>query len=164
MTEKESIKDVDDPHFQQMFWKVERTSWTLLFIFLLISALGFTGKGYYSRKTAERASGDFLLTYPQFMRENAGDRLECHLKSQKTYVSIYISSAYLRHTRIQSIIPEPSASVNHGDLIEYRFLTDSSQHELPVIFRIVPLHSGERQLLIGPMPTKLLSLNQFVYP
>lgn len=131
----------------------------IIFIIILLAALGFFGQGLLSDKKAE-ADGN-TLAYERFGRFGGESTLVFDLAAANDSITrIAIPAAYLEHFKIETIVPEPNEnSIANSEFI-YTF--NGSDAKL-ITFFLSPVKTGSIKARIKGNQTNF-NLSHFIYP
>jgi hypothetical protein len=149
--------------FHRREWFVQRTGWTLLGVLILAACAGLFGNGPLAHQQLPIEGN--VLDIDRFARREAAS--EWVFRPQMSTdrhdeFAVRISSQFLEHYRIVTIIPEPRQQVIDKDDVLFRFAADRSGSV--ITFNVEPLHMGwsTGEFRIGH--SSPVRVRQLVYP
>jgi hypothetical protein len=109
----------ENSRFQNGFWAVQRLAWFLFGMLLVGAVLGLTGNGgVYSHRTAD--FDDFSVNFPAVARRRADNMVQITLSSAMNEATLHFDSAFLQAFSVQTMTPQPVASVATSTGVTYR--------------------------------------------
>lgn len=113
----------ENTRFQNGFWAAQRLAWFLFGMLLVGAVLGLTGGGgVYSHGTAN--FDDFSVNFPAVARRGADDMVQITLSSAMNEATLHFDSAFLQAFSVQTMTPQPVASVATSTGVTYHFELD----------------------------------------
>jgi len=154
-----------DVEFQRRWESLEHVIWIFLAIFLLLSLLGFFGRGPMAKVTAKAADGSMEVDYERFERFSTPSVLTVRLSPSAIHngkVELWVSEAFVKPLGNQRVIPQPDKSqVGNGGVL-YTF--PASGGEASIEFQTQPSKVGKSDLKIRVPGYSELDLNIYVFP
>lgn len=155
---KSSLELEEDYPLQQKGWLLQNLATFLIFIVILLTALGLFGNGLLSTKKSE--ANDIVVEYEKFVRNGGEAQLRFSMNRADTITYILFPLSYLDHFRIETIIPQPTSSEVQDGAVLYRFRTKQSTI---ITFNLSPQQTGSCEALLKVNDTNF-SLTHFTYP
>jgi hypothetical protein len=119
-------------------WKVQALGLIIIFLIVLLAALGLFGNGILSKQ--ELSTPDGIASFDRFSRFESRMPLKIRILSTSSNESqIAFSNHYLEKFRIETIVPEPSRVIQKNGDIHYVFENYSN---FTVTFYLVPQDFG----------------------
>lgn len=109
--------------------RLKRCWWTLVAILLLLSLLGFLGKGYYSTTTVSASDGSFSVEYEWIARYRATLEVKINVKERAIEdgeIICEFERSFLELLTPSLFMPLPIRTVSVGNDVRYYF---SSEHQ-----------------------------------
>ncbi|HEX6983625.1 MAG TPA: hypothetical protein VF181_12770 [Balneolaceae bacterium] len=147
----------DELDFVHKERKVQRYAAVVMFLFLAAGLLGFFGGGVVS-KTRISLNG-FEVEYQQYLRESTSSEFFVYLEKAADTTVISFNKKYLEKIKINEIVPQPVSTKTNDNRIFYTFNTGG---EGVIIFYLMPLNGGSRELVLG-IGGEIKQIKQFVY-
>lgn len=157
--------DIDeDISHQKKMWKIERVSWIIMALFLVMAMAGFLGTGYFSKRM-QNIGENSKIEYYFFQRYSSVSELNFYIKAGSGYnpISIALSQEYLKDAEIKRIEPEPASTEIIDDFYKYNF-NNSAANDLHIFFYLEPKGLGVQTLSIIINDKNRTEIKQFVYP
>ena len=140
-------------------WRFQRIGWIFIFLLVALSVLGFFGNGLASKTTKTNTEAN--LAYERFFRREARMEMKVDLSHYtNTPVDIAFPNKYIKHFRIESILPEPTQVKVKDNLVHYFFDGQGSMH---ITFYLVPQKAGNITGFIR-INENQFPINHFIYP
>ncbi|MDC0740438.1 hypothetical protein [Polyangium mundeleinium] len=110
------LETSEDLAFERTSMRVRRVGRAVLFLFVLLAALGLFGEGPLSHATAGDASG-FFVRYERFTRVDGATRFEIRPRAQSSAAPrrLFLSASLFERGHIEHFVPEPSLVEIHAD-------------------------------------------------
>jgi hypothetical protein len=154
-----------DLEFQRRWESVEKTIWIFLIIFLLLSLLGFFGRGPMAKVTAKAADGSMEVDYERFERFSTPSVLTVRLSPSAIHngkVEFWVGENLVKPLGNQRVIPQPDKSqVGNGGVL-YTF--PASEGQASIEFQTQPSKIGKTELKMRVPGHSELDLNIYVFP
>ncbi|WP_170228933.1 hypothetical protein [Polyangium fumosum] len=159
----DDLETSEDLAFERTSMRVRRVGRALLFLFVLLAALGLFGDGPLSHARAGDASGLFVR-YERFTRVDGTTRFEIHPRVQSSAAPrrLFLSASLFEHGHIEHFVPEPSS---------LEMTADRSVITLPrveagglIVLVLRPVRPGRLRFSLGEEGSPALDLSLFVYP
>jgi hypothetical protein len=153
-----------DPRLQRREWVMQRVSWLLLLVLLILIACGLFGKGGPMSLMRERSDdGSVLLEYERFIRYHSPDMLRLTLQADADKIRIRLDSGYARDIRIEQITPTPEQETSDDGSIAFLFNTQPGA-QVQVVLHFEPIKYGKLAGWIAVDDKPHHPFSQFVYP
>ncbi len=157
----------EDMVFQRREWLVQRISWVLAGVVLVLALLGVFGTGPLSWTSTTTPDGLLHLEYERFARQLGMTALAVDIApeaARQGEIRLQISQDYLGDVMVQKVTPEPLAVVNGAGKLTYVFTTDEVTEPLKVSFDLRPDRVGVQHAEVGIEGAPPTRFRQFVYP
>ncbi len=153
-----SLELDEDIKLAEKSWPIQRIGWGLLFLFLVLSALGVCGTGILS-KASERVDGH-TLEYQRFARIQNQIEMRFKLSNVQRNAVIVLPQSYISNVEIRNISPEPTQqAVENG---KHFFVFDGSG-DMTITFYTEARKAGRYNTNIMAGHTRF-SISQLIYP
>ena len=147
----------DEISLHQKGWVIQRIGWVLMFIFLVLSLLGFFGNGPVSKKEVQ--VGNIQLNYERFGRYEHG--MEMKFQSNGENIgTISIPIDYLENFRMNEFIPKESRQITSAGYVNFVF--DGKDNAL-VKMQLIPVRSKTVEGVFK-VNANSFSIKQTIYP
>lgn len=154
-----------DLEFQKRWESLERIVWILFVIFLLLSLLGFFGRGPMANVKAKSADGSMEVQYERFERFSTPSVMTVRIAPTAIHngkVELWVADALVKPLGNQRVIPQPDKSqVGNGGVL-YTF--PASEGEASIEFQTEPSKLGKTELKLRVPGYSDLDLNIYVFP
>ena len=137
---------------------VQQISIVVIFLFVVLAALGLFGEGVLSKKKLQ-AEGT-TIRYEKFTRHGGESKLVFDLFSGDSIKQISIPDTYLAYFQIENIVPEPEKNRLAGNYVVYTF---NGEHSRNVTFFLSPIKIGRLKAIVKSNRTDF-ELSHFIYP
>ncbi len=160
--ESKSLQLDDKIDLHRKGWRIQAILWVIIFLFILLAALGLFGDGILGRQTLGEKESAIWLEYDRFTRKHAPGKLEVHVVgSASSPAQLVIPANYLKNFQIEAITPSPNNVVTTaGGQVAYTF---HAEGPLTVIFHMKPDAIGKVADTIR-VNNQTFTLNHFIYP
>jgi protein-L-isoaspartate(D-aspartate) O-methyltransferase len=149
----------EDMRHERREWIVQRVGWAAMAGFLAAAALGLFGSGPLARAVA---GGPALrVDYPVFTRREAPAELRVEAVSAGPDLRIAVSRDFLTDNELESMTPEPDATLLEGDRLVHVFRAGPGTHR--VVFEVRAHHLG-RQTAEVSAGGDTVPISQLVFP
>jgi hypothetical protein len=163
-TPKRSLEIHEDLAFDRRQWRVQRVSWAVLAVLLLLGLLGVFGNGPLSDAVA--SDGALHVTYERFAHAQAPTTVNIRVSAPGTNpVRLAIDHRYLDALSIEHIRPPPLRAESRGDDDIFEFAAPSAG-DLQVSLDGTPQEPGLPIAVIrldGPSAARV-GFRQVLYP
>ena len=140
-------------------WKFQRIGWIFIFLLVALGAFGFFGDGLASKTTKNSTQAN--IQYDRFYRREARMEMKVDLtKTTNTPVDIAFPNNYIKHFRLESILPEPANIKVENNQVHYFFDGEGSMN---IIFYLIPQKAGNITGFIH-INENQFPINHFIYP
>lgn len=148
MKKKELDIDEDIQH-EKLKWKIERISWIILLVILLLALAGGLGAGPVSSRIIETRS--FSLKYLFINRYSAPAELKIHTKFiPREDFTIWIKDSFIKEAAELSVNPNPkSYYVQNGNAIFVFEENDNNNDPVAITFQFNHQRIGITNLRAG---------------
>lgn len=159
--------DVHD-RFQRREWRAQRIGWTLLALFLLVSALGYLGGYGPMNDRTLRTTG--LTVHTQRVVRHGGNvdfsvEVSPDAVGDDDTFDIWVDREWWQGMSMRSDpIPEPESMRAEGDVVVYTFSANPTAGTQRVQFWLLPDAMGNRSARVGLVGGSSVSFRQLVLP
>lgn len=157
-------ENLDD---QRRTWRIQRTGWVVLGLFVLAGMLGaLGGRGPLSQAQFADATGDVLVRHPRFARYVAPEELRITVRAaalQGSTVEVALSRHWIGVFELYGISPQPQGEQLRGDDMVYTFAIAPGQ-DAQFSFFGRPHHVGRLPGSLQVGNGERLAFSTFVYP
>lgn len=157
----------EDLEFQRREWRAERIGWALLFLLILVAAVGLFGHGPLSWTSATSRDGTLEVSFERFGRNGGTQSLVVRAGASSAADrewQLDVGDDYVGAVKFTSISPQPDATDRIPGGIRYTFSQAEPAADLEVTFELTPDSlwsvSGELRLA-GHEP---VTVQQFFFP
>lgn len=154
-----------DLEFQHRWESLENIVWIFLVIFLLLSLVGFFGRGPMANVKAKSADGSMEVDYERFERFSTPSVMTVKIAPTAIHngtVELWVGEALVNPLGNQRVIPQPDKSqVGNGGVL-YSF--PASQGQASIEFQVQPSKIGKTELKMRIPGYSELDLNIYVFP
>lgn len=154
-----------DVEFQHRWESLENVIWIFLVIFLLLSLLGFFGRGPMANVKAKAPDGSMEIEYERFERFGTPSVATIRIAPAATHegkVELWVGEALVKPLGNQRVIPQPDKSrIGNGGVL-YTF--PASEGQASVEFQMQPSKIGKTELKMRVPGYSELDLNVYVFP
>lgn len=152
-----------DLNWQRRSWFVNRVGWIVIFLFLVVAAMGvFGGDGPFREAHAGEQGS---LEYDRFTRLGSPTELNVRPTAaslDQGKVVVGISSDYLADFNVDTITPDPDSVRTQAGEVIYTFL--AGQPIGQIAFSLEPRESGIQKAAVRVGTTEPVEFTQVVYP
>lgn len=163
-TKQRSLDVHEDVAFERRQWRVQRVSWIVIALLLLLGLLGVFGNGPLSDAVA--ADGALHVSYERFVHAQAPTTLHIRVSAPgASPVRLAIDHRYLDALSVEHIRPEPLRVESSGDDDLFEFAGPSAG-DLQVSLDGTPQRPGLPVAVVrlqGPNAARV-GFRQVVYP
>ena len=149
----------EDMRHERREWIVQRIGWAAMAGFLVAAAAGLFGSGPMAR--ASEGGDDLKVDYAMFARREAPDELRVRARSAGPDLRVAISGAFLTENELESVTPEPDATLLEGDDLVHVFRAGPGIHE--IVFELRPHRLGRQEATVSSGDASV-HIQQLVYP
>ncbi|MEI1250703.1 protein-L-isoaspartate(D-aspartate) O-methyltransferase [Rhizobium aouanii] len=152
---------LDHSEFQQRFWAVQRMSWIVFTLLLVVCLLGLLGRGGpFSRQKLLLPEGS--VDFPVISRWNAPEDMTVTFAPSSEDRVFTIDASFLQSFSVQGIDPPQKATFAHDGRIGYVFPADPAG-PTQIVFRLQTQLPGPRRALIG-IGGETRTQSTFIFP
>jgi len=154
-----------DLEFQRRWEGLEKVIWIFLVIFLLLSLLGFFGRGPMAKVEAKSADGSMEVDYERFERFSTPSVLTVRIAPTAIHngtVELWVGEALVKPLGNQRVIPQPDKSQVGNGGVRYTF--PASQGQASIEFQLQPSKIGKTELKLRIPGYSEMDLNIYVFP
>jgi hypothetical protein len=139
-------------------YPVQRVGWFILYAFLILSLLGFFGKGIASFKQATVDKTE--IRYEKFGRNQMPMNLELTIQEVKDSITISIPQKYFQYVQLRSVNPEPASQEINSHSYNFTF---KGNGQLKAYVEIEPKIHGRIKFSLTAGETSI-PVTQYFYP
>ncbi len=154
-----------DLEFQRRWQSLERIVWIFLVIFLVLSFLGFFGRGPMAKVTRKAPDGSMEVDYERFERFSTPSIFTIKVAPSAVHnhqVQLWVSEALVKPLGNQRVVPQPEKSeIGNGGVL-YTF--PAAETSASIEFQTQPSKLGKTELKLRIPGHSELDLNIFVMP
>ncbi|MDI1442825.1 hypothetical protein [Polyangium sp. 6x1] len=157
------LETSEDLAFERTSRRVRRVARSLLYVFVLLAALGLFGDGPLSHARAGHESG-FFVRYERFARVDGTTRFQIHPHpgSSAAPRRLFVSTSLFERGHVEQFVPEPASVEIAADRSIITFPRVESGGFVVLVMR--PLRPGALRFSLGEEGGPTLDLALFVYP
>lgn len=162
-----SLDVAQDLEFQERQWKVERVSWAIMLLIVLLALIGLFGTGPLSSASVADPDGDLSAGYERFVRQDGRSTLTFHVAGNQATgneIEFWISQDYLDSVDVQSISPQPTEVRAAENRMIFVFAIDDPSTTLQASFRVEPQEMGRLSGEVGVADGPTVTFSQVSYP
>lgn len=156
-----------DLDLQERGWRIERFSWVVMLLLIVLALLGLFGTGPLSSASAGDTDSGISARYQRFVRQGGNESITISINPDQVSqgrIELWLSSTFLNQIDIMQIIPQPDEVQSSGSGQTYAFLADSPSGPITVSFSYRPQTVGrlpvEARVAGGPG----VEFTQYAYP
>jgi hypothetical protein len=138
-------------------WVIQRVGWVIMFLIIIMAALGAFGEGILSEKKVKQ--GNINIEYQKFFRYET--EMKILLESPQHISSLSFPQEYLKEFRMLRIEPEPDNNSTINSEVVYNFLP--SNNRIVTVY-LIPKNYGSIKGYIKVNGGATTELNHFIYP
>ena len=141
-------------------WLVQRVGWCVMFVFLVLAALGFFGDGWLSDKSV--AVNGTTISYEHFLRRENDTVMEIIAEAVDGNIQLSIGPDFTRTYEIESIFPEPAEQIMRNNDTVFIFPA-TGRGQITLFLKV-------RKQMVGSARTSLrvnqsdFTLSHYVFP
>jgi hypothetical protein len=164
------IGDIDldqDLKLQEREWKLQRISWVVLTLLVVLALLGACGTGPLSSASSGGDSEGFSVDYQRVVRHQGESRLTIHLNGDQVHegqIEMWLGADYVNTVRVTQISPEPEEVRLADDRVIYVFSVDEPAELVTVNIDLVPQEMGWLSVDLGIVDGGDVSFSQVSLP
>lgn len=144
-------------------WRVQRASWCVLALLLLMALAGVFGSGPLSHTQLQATDGALQARYDRFVPREEDTQFDVALRPAGGQAQLTLAQQYLSKVQIEQVTPQPERQVVSGDGLTLVF---TSRGEQPVNVRISlrPKEFGRLDGWLAGGGSGRVAFRQLVYP
>ena len=154
-----------DLEFQRRWESLENVIWIFLAIFLLLSLLGFFGRGPMANVKVKAPDGSMEVQYERFERFSTPSVLTVRIAPTAIHngaVKLWVGEALVKPLGNQRVIPQPDRSQVGNGGVQYTF--PASQGQASIEFQLQPSKIVKTELKLRIPGYSEMDLNIYVFP
>lgn len=145
-------------NIQKKGWVIQRIGWVLMFLFILLAAIGMFGSGAMSKAIMEGSNQK--MEYQKFFRFEARMEMKFELLAAAAGSTVSFPKEYLQKFRIESVVPEPKENKTENNFVNYQF---DGNGPMSITFYLVPQSLGNIKGQVR-VNEQVYNFHQFIYP
>lgn len=116
----------EDVRVQRRVWALERIGWYVLLAVVIAALAGVFGNGPVSHRTVTSTDGRVEVEYARFSRNGAAEHVDIRVKgAPDAQVKLLLDGPMFRDLTVESMQPQPMASVSQGRALLLHLKTDA---------------------------------------
>jgi hypothetical protein len=154
-----------DLEFQHRWESLENVIWIFLVTFLVLSLLGFFGRGPMAKAKVKAPDGSMEVQYERFERFSTPSVMTVRIAPTATHdgkVELWVGEALVKPLGNQRVIPQPDKSQLGNGGVLYAF--PASEGQASIEFQMQPSKIGKTELKLRVPGYSELDLNIYVFP
>jgi hypothetical protein len=167
MAERSDDTDIiEDPEFEQKWFRFERLSWVLLTALLIAACLGLLGPGRLSTRRVETDSAGFQVEYPALVRARTTNEIRVRLNAPESAggkFSLLVSGERTGRAPVTQSTPGASGQEPLAHATRYQYTVPPGA-SAEIVFTQRPQGLGPAWTRIALDGGAHVDLNQFVLP
>ncbi len=149
---------------QRRVWRFERVGWYALLLIVLLALAGVFGNGPLSDATAMSSDGRLQVDYQRLSRAGTTDSLRITMRGAPGEpVQLLLGGSLLRAASIETLQPEPQASLSHGKSLLLQVGT-SADGLATLYLTLRSEHVGRLEGVARIGPNTAVRFSTFLYP
>lgn len=154
----------EDMRMQQRVWRFERVGWYVLVLIVLLALVGVFGNGPLSDAQATSTDGRIKVEYQRLSRSGTTDNLRIIVRGNAGEpVKVLLGGSLLQEASIETMQPEPQASISHGKALLLQLGT--SGDGIATLYLTLRSESvGTLEGVVRAGPTSAVVFSTFLYP
>ncbi|MBK4997861.1 hypothetical protein IAE37_000137 [Pseudomonas sp. S31] len=154
----------EDMPMQRRVWRFERIGWYVLLLIVLLALAGAFGNGPLSEATAVSADGRLRVDYPRLSRAGTTESLRITVHGTPGEpLQLLLGGSLLREASIETLQPEPQASLSHGKSLLLELGT-SGDGIATLYLTLRSEHVGSLEGVARIGPSSAVRFTIFLYP
>ncbi|AIN57657.1 hypothetical protein [Pseudomonas soli] len=154
----------ENMRMQQRVWRFERAGWWCLVLMVLLALLGLFGNGPLSDATAISTDGRVQVEYQRLSRSGTTDNLRITVRGTSAEpVMVLLGGSLLREASIETLQPEPQASLSQGKALLLQLGT-SRDGVATLYLTLRSEHVGMLEGVVRAGPSSTVRFSTFLYP
>ncbi len=161
------LQVMQDLDFEHRSWSVQRIGWVILSLIMGAAFLGLLGEGPFSAATAGEDGAPFQVQYGRFVRHRGRVQMEFKLQPgavQGGEARVWVDREYLSGVELQNVMPQPDSVEAGPDRYVYVFKLSEPGAATGIIFDLMPVQNGIRNVRVGLEDGPELSFTQVIWP
>lgn len=139
-------------------WVVQRAGWILLFLLVVLAALGMFGSGLLSKKSKQDAGN--MLEYEQYGRFENSTYMHMKALAENGKAILIIPQDYLKDFELEAVVPEPDRQHAVEGYQVFTFLAEAPVH---IMVRGLPKTTGPLKTTVR-INNSQFNLSQYIFP
>ncbi|MGB5958392.1 hypothetical protein [Pseudomonas sp.] len=154
----------EDMPMQQRVWRFERVGWYLLVVIVLLALAGLFGNGPLSDAEVVSQDGRVKVEYQRLSRSGTTDSLFITVQGTPGQpVMVELEGTLLRQASIETLQPEPQASMSHGPALLLQLGT-SKDGMATLYLTLRSEHVGTLEGVVRAGSNSAVHFSTFLYP
>jgi|GEM_PF-3260769 hypothetical protein len=154
----------EDLDHQKKAERFRAVGFTLIILFVFVSALGLFGTGILSETIVGDESTGFYIETEKFLRAGAPAQMIIHLQYQTDdFLELQINNEFLKNVKIESITPLPVEEKNTGENTLFIFTKNSSNGFL-IKMAYTPEDPFYHNVNLSAGENRSINFKQIIYP
>lgn len=159
-----SLPVQEDMAMQQRVWRFERVGWYLLVVIVLLGLAGLFGNGPLSNAQTISADGRLHVEYQRLSRSGTTDNLRITVRgSARKPIMLELDGSLLSKASIETIQPEPQASLSQGKAILLELGT-SDDGVATLYLTLRSEYVGTLEGVVRAGPSSAVHFSTFLFP
>jgi hypothetical protein len=155
---KYSLELDEDIELHERSWRLQKFGWAFIYGIVVCAAIGLFGNGVFSKKSVEQQG--LHIEFDRYLRFEAEFPIKLESSGDTKLNTVEIPQDYLRHFKVENIVPEPTQTSILGENVVYAFDT---AHNHSAVFYLIAKQRGN----IGgdwKVNNTVFPLSHFIYP
>ncbi|MEB6592207.1 hypothetical protein MXM82_24225 [Pseudomonas asiatica] len=154
----------EDMPMQQRVWRFERIGWYVLVVIVLLALAGLFGNGPLSDAEVVSQDGRVKVEYQRLSRSGTTDNLFITVQGTPGQpVMVELEGTLLRQASIETLQPEPQASMSHGPALLLQLGT-SKDGMATLYLTLRSEHVGTLEGVVRAGSNSAVHFSTFLYP
>lgn len=154
----------EDMAMQQRVWRFERIGWYVLVIIVVLGLAGVFGNGPVSNAQVTSADGRLHVEYQRLSRSGTTDSLRITVRGNaREPVTVQLDGSLLREASIETLQPQPQASLSQGKAILLRLGT-SEDGIATLYLTLRSEYVGALEGVVRAGPSSAVHFTTFLFP
>ncbi|MCO7519126.1 MULTISPECIES: hypothetical protein [unclassified Pseudomonas] len=154
----------EDMRMQRRVWRFERVGWYVLVLIVLLALAGLFGNGPLSDAEVTSSDGRVQVEYQRLSRSGTTENLRITVRGTAgEAVTVLLGGSLLREASIETLQPEPLASLSHGKALMLQLGT-SKDGIATLYLTLRSEHVGSLEGVVRAGSRSAVRFNTFLYP